>query len=488
MKIESFAVKNIIGLESLNLDGASVELTGPTGAGKTSSLDALKFALTGATGRGVIVREGAASGEIELVLDDGTKITRKAFADKPNSLRVQRGGLIQTKPQGFLGGIFTELQLDPVAFSRAKPQEQNRLLLNTIDFRWDLSWIREQFGEIPEGVNYEVHILEVLAQISAKNGKYYQTRQQLNSEALYKGKSAADIARSIPEGFDYDRWNNYPVSAKYRELTEAQEENAKIERARMFRDAYAGKKRGIESQYEIACAAVDRQTETERSSLTADIARMEEQIRAAKDKLSGLAKQADVEKAKAAAERDAAIAKLDQDTGVATKWADKELVDVSALQQEINTAEAMRRHLNEYSRMVEMQEEVKKLSAQAQELTEKIELARKLPGEILKTAKLPIPDLTVDENGVPLIHGLPVSSLSDGEKLDLCVKIAASKSGNLRVILLDGMERLDEKRRKELYKTCIDSGLTVLATRVTDTDGLAVNLLDVAYDENGAAV
>lgn len=486
MKIVSYTVRDIIGLSELKLTGgASVELTGPTGAGKTSALDAMKFALTGATGRSVTVREGAESGEVELILDDGTSIIRKAFPDKAGSVKIRRGDMTQNKPQNFLNSIFTELQLDPVAFSNAKPAEQNRLLLDTIDFQWDLNWIKEQFGEIPEGVDYQKHILEVLAQIAAKNGAYYQARQRINGDIRNKSAMVSDIAKDIPEGFDFDRWNAYPVSAKYRELTAAQDANAKIERARMFRDAYDSKRRGIESQYEIECAAIDRQKQAEKGRLTADIARLEEQIRAARDKLYGLDESAKTEKAKAAAERDAAIAKLDADTGIASEWADKESVDVSAMQKEIDEAEAMRRHLNEYQRMEQMRKEVETLSVQSQALTDKIELARRLPGEILKTAKLPIEDLSVDENGVPLIKGRPVSSLSDGEKLSLCVRIAAAKSGNLRVMLLDGMERLDEKRRKELYRTCIDSGLTVLATRVTDTDELSVNLLDVAYDESG---
>jgi hypothetical protein len=35
-------------------------------------------------------------------------------------------------------------------------------------------------------------------------------------------------------------------------------------------------------------------------------------------------------------------------------------------------------------------------------LTEKIELARKLPGQILKEAKIPVEGLTV-KNGIPLV-------------------------------------------------------------------------------------
>ena len=66
------------------------------------------------------------------------------------------------------------------------------------------------------------------------------------------------------------------------------------------------------------------------------------------------------------------------------------------------------------------------MKKQSEELTEKIELARSLPGEILKDAVLPIENLTV-KDGIPLINGLPVSNLSEGEKLDLCVDVAISK-------------------------------------------------------------
>lgn len=102
----------------------------------------------------------------------------------------------------------------------------------------------------------------------------------------------------------------------------------------------------------------------------------------------------------------------------------------------------MRKHLNEYQRMVSMQEEIGKLTAESEELTRKIELARELPATILQTATIPVDGLTV-EDGVPLIHGLPISNLSDGELLELCVDITVSKPGQLQIILIDGAERLD---------------------------------------------
>ena len=78
----------------------------------------------------------------------------------------------------------------------------------------------------------------------------------------------------------------------------------------------------------------------------------------------------------------------------------------------------------------------------AQALTDKIELARELPATILAQATIPVEGLTV-KDGVPLIHGLPISNLSDGELLELCVDITVSRPGQLGIILVDGAERLD---------------------------------------------
>ena len=84
--------------------------------------------------------------------------------------------------------------------------------------------------------------------------------------------------------------------------------------------------------------------------------------------------------------------------------------------------------------------------------------------------------LTV-ENGVPLIRGLPISNLSDGELLELCVDISVSKPGQLQIILVDGAERLDKESRDRLYAKCKEKGLQLIATRVTDSDALEVTEL-----------
>jgi hypothetical protein len=120
--------------------------------------------------------------------------------------------------------------------------------------------------------------------------------------------------------------------------------------------------------------------------------------------------------------------------------------------------------------------DVDKLTADSDELTRKIELARNLPAEILKTATIPVEGLTV-ENGIPLIKGLPITNLSEGEQLDLCVDVTLSKPGALQIILIDGAEKLSDTNRERLYAKCKAKGLQFVATRTTNQDELQVTQL-----------
>lgn len=476
MKTTKITIRNLFGIKETTLDGRSVEITGPKGSGKTSVLDAIRYALTNRSDRDYIIHKGADEGEIIIETDTGLTIDRKTRATRADTIKVKDGTMLQTRPAEFLSGIFTPLQLNPVQFTQLSRQEKNRVILNLIEFSWDMNWIREQFGEIPQGVDYSKHILEVLADIQAENGVYFQSRQNLNRDIRNKQAFIADIAKDIPAGYDYDKWNSYPMGEKYRELEHLREQNSVIERAKAFQSSYEAKLRGLEAQRDVELAAIAREISNQRTDLIGTIERLRAEIQAAEDKMAGLEQRRQEREAVAQANYETAVAKLEKDMGVANDYADRQPVDTSALAAEVDTAEQMRKHLNEYQRMVAMQKELEDLSTRSTELTEKIELARELPARILETATIPVDGLTV-ENGIPLIHGLPISNLSDGELLELCVDITVSKPGQLGIILVDGAERLDQGSRERLHAKCKDKGLQLIATRVTDSDELEVTEL-----------
>lgn len=473
MKITKIIIKNLFGIREAALDGRSVELAGPKGSGKTSALDAIRFALTNRSDRDYIIHQGADEGEILIETDTGLTIDRKARTGKADSIKVRDGSMLQTRPAEFLSGIFTPLQLNPVAFTQLSRQEKNRVILSLIDFPWDMNWIQQQFGEIPQGVDYSRHILEVLSDIQSDNGVYFQSRQSINRDIRNRQAFIADIARDIPPHYDAARWEAYPTREKYQELERVRESNSRIERARSFREGFEAKKRGLEANRDIQLAAIAQDTSAQREALSGDIQRLEAQLAATRDKLSGLARrQREREEVEHARFREA-LAKLERDMGTAEEYASLELQDTAALSAELDEAEQMRGHLNEYRRMSAMQAELEELTEKSQALTGKIDLARELPAQILAQASIPVEGLTV-EDGVPLIRGLPISNLSDGELLELCVDITVSRPGQLGIILVDGAERLDSASRERLYARCRDKGLQLIATRVTDSEELEV--------------
>lgn len=473
MKTTKIVIKNLFGIREAALDGRSVELAGPKGSGKTSVLDAIRYALTNRSDRDYIIHQGADEGEIIIETDTGLSIDRKTRTTKADTVKVRDGSMLQTRPAEFLSGIFTPLQLNPVAFTQLSRQEKNRVILSLIDFAWDMNWIKEQFGEIPQGVDYSKHILEVLSDIQAESGVYFQSRQNLNRDIRNKQAFIADIAKDIPPHYDAAHWEAYPTREKYQELERIREANSRIERAKAFREGFEAKKRGLEAERDIQLAAVAQDISAQRESITGDIQRLEAQLAAAREKLDGLAqRQREREELEQARFRES-LAKLERDVGVADQYAGQEVQDTSALSAELDEAEQMRSHLNEYRRMRDMQTELDELTARSQALTDKIELARELPATILAQASIPVEGLTV-KDGVPLIHGLPISNLSDGELLELCVDITVSRPGQLGIILVDGAERLDSVSRERLYAKCKAKGLQLIATRVTDSEEMEV--------------
>ena len=470
MKTTRIQIKNLFGIKETTLDGKSVELSGHKGAGKTSVLDGIRYALTNKSDRDYVVRQGEDAGEIIIETDTGLKIDRKVDAGKTaGTVKVKQGNFVQSRPAEFLQSIFTPLQLNPVEFTQMSRQEKNRVILSLIKFDWDLDWIQKQFGEIPKGVNYNQHILQVLEDIQANNGVYYTSRQEINRDIRNQQAFINDIAKSLPDNYDYDRWNNYPVSQKYQELVKAKDHNDLIRRAQNFRASYDSKMDGIQGRHDMAAADLADEIAREREFHRSTIERLKAQIQAAQDKLDGLDQRQAERMAVIDAQRDAEIAKLDADIGTANKYADAEIIDTKELQDELDTANEMRKHLSEYRHMADLESHISELHAESEDLTDKIELARELPAKILAECTIPIEGLTV-EHGVPLVHGRPVSNLSDGELLELCVDVATVNPGQLQIILIDGAERLDTESREKLYAKCKAKGLQLIATRVADTE------------------
>lgn len=384
MRISKIKISNLFGIKEQSLDGKSIEITGSNGKGKTSILDAIRYALTNNSERDYIVKKGESEGEILIETDTGLSINRKKRTQSSDYKSIKQNEKEVSSPETFLKEIFTPMQLNPVEFTQMSKQEQNRIILDLIEFDWDLNWIKEKFGEIPSGVDYTQNILEVLNDIQSENGEYYKARQDINRDIRNNRAFISDIAQGLPEKYDAKKWEEFNLTDKLKELMTIKEQNARINEAKQFISSYDNKVKGYEAERQIAISAEEKNISIERENLQKEVARLEEQIKADVEKLEGLNKTLEDKKKIVNLEYEKKITTLDESIGRAKEFAEKTPIDITKLQEECDLAEKMKSYINEYKRMKEYEKQIETLNFESEEYTKKIELARNLPRRNIK--------------------------------------------------------------------------------------------------------
>lgn len=473
MKVSKLRIRNLFGLKEYESDGGDRELSGDNGTGKTSLIDSIRLAFTNKSARDYVVTNGESEGEIFVETDNGITINRKVRTNKADYKSIKRDGKDVLQAERFLRELFTELQLNPVEFLSMSKNDQNRMILDMIDFKWDLNWIREQFGEIVPGVNYEQNILGVLQEIQAEDGYYFQKRQDINREARNKLAFIEEIGQALPKGYNAKEWEAVNLGEMFKKIEEIRAVNERITKAKEVVAGRDGRVKEINNEMELMIAQINDQTRQNIDEGKKRIAQLQDQIRVVEGKIKEFEQSRETSTISIKAEYKNQITAIDAEVNQYADVAAKKNLPVEDLQKDAENAEKMKSYINEYHRMTGFQKEVEGLKSQSDALTAKIEHARALPGAILEQSNIPVNGLTI-KDGIPLINGLPINNLSDGEKLDLCVSVATQKENSLNMVLIDGVEKLGKTNREILYKKLKEKGVQFISTRTTDEKELTV--------------
>ena len=183
---------------------------------------------------------------------------------------------------------------------------------------------------------------------------------------------------------------------------------------------------------------------------------------------------ADLEKQELKAEDTIAESEIEKENlrvGTATEWLKThQVTDIEPLQKKADEVAEMQSYLREWDRMLDIRDGKLTIKKQyADTLTNIIVTARNKPSELLKQHKLPIDGISVDENSMIRINGTLLDGLSDGEKLESAFKIALQRIGELRIMCLDGFEKLNESEQKKIIKLCEDNDIQAFVTITKDT-------------------
>lgn len=430
-------------------NGKSVTLKGRNGAGKSSAIDALFWALGGQL-EGEVVRNGAEAAEVEVRFDDYLVRRRQTKGKKPTlDVRSADGKAKFSSPTALLSGFVGAIERR--TFS-AKPAKERTAVLRQLAPGLDCSDLDGQ-------------------RLAA-----YDERTDINREAkALRAQAEGVVVPAAPAVIGEERpivdvVDVAAIAAKKGDVEKVRAENARI------RAEAAGLAKVVER-----CAA-------QRDEVAAQVEAARRALADAEEKHRQWVQQhrASSADAEAAASRVAAL--VDPDT--------------SAIDAEIAAAReqnaAARRATEEHNRAVRAAQqqaaEVKRAAAErarlehqasaheaaAKKLTERLEAIDKEKAARLAAANLPIAGIGLAGDTVTFDDGdtgpVEIEALNTATRIRLDVAIAAAL-GN-RVIAVRDASLLDAEQRAALERFATERGVQLLAEVVASGEPLTAEIVE----------
>lgn len=406
MKILELRSSNVKRLKVVEIKPRSplVRVAGRNGAGKSSTLDSILYALAGTSELPAQpIRRGEASARIEL--DLGDLVVTRRITDSGSTLTVTtKDGADVSKGQTKLNGLLGDISLDPLEFSRQKPKEQFETLRKVVDVDVDF--------EMFDGLQDADFRRRAEANKEAKS-----LRAQMETQKPFPANLPSE---PIPTGPIVDR------------IAQAGEINAGIERKREAR------------------AAMERK----RESLIDDGAK-------AMARAHDLRRQADFEDERAqrcGKEAEEIRAKLASYEPLPSP------VDPAEAKAELARAEATNREVERKARRDELAAKAEEKEAEAKKYTDRMATREAAKQATIAAAKMPIEGIGFGDGQV-LLNGLPFEQASSAEQLRASCAIAMAANPKIRVLLVrdgsllddDGMRILEEMAAANDFQIWIET-------------------------------
>ena len=431
MKIAHVRINSILGIDELEFEaGQFNEISGQNGQGKTSVLEAIKAAVSGGHDA-TLLRNGAEKGEIVLVLDDGTEISKRV-TERASPLTVTQDGEKAKRPTDVLKAITDMLSVNPVDFLRAPKKDRVRVLLETMPLEADTDKLAAISG-IPVKAQPGIHALAVIESVRKQ---VFDDRTGTNRAVKEKDATINQLRLAMPDA-------PAGVTGSEDELT------AQVEAARQAKDGelerVSTKLAGIRTENQTKVDGIKSDAQTRIDAIRAEA---QEAIAAEQAKL------ADIE-SKASQQRERTIAKF---TDAATP-----LNHAIAAIRANRGAAAKREQAMETVK--QMEAELIDLKADADSQTKALDEIDAYKVELL--AALPIPGLEVVD-GELFRDGVPFDRLNTSQQVAIAFEIARLRAGELKCICLDGLELMDKANFEALKEQAADADVQLFVTRVSD--------------------
>lgn len=430
MRVTKIEIANVMGIEAMEIvPGAITVIDGANATGKTSVLEAIRAALGGGHDA-TLIRQGEQKGRVVIELDDGTRLTKEITeARSPLRLSHPELGAI-SRSQGYVSRLVDALGINPIDFLTAPKKRRVDLLLEAIPMTVPVDELNRIVGPGAGGA-IEGHALEV---IESFRKRMYDERTGLNRAAKEKAAAAAEMEKALPKSPD---------------RTAAE---------RNWEDVVADREAELSDFRAAARVSLDSVKEDWRGCVAAANEWAADEIEKIKRAAERRIREAEIARDKAAAEINAKYESRNQELS-------EKLAEARAVAKQFADAEKTREFIRSQTADAE------RLESESAQLTKAIDKLEGLKAELL--ADLPVEGLEVRDGDI-FVDGIPFDRVNESRKIRLAIEIAKLRSGELGLVVIDGLERLDSRSYEEFRAQAEASGLQFIVTRVTDGD-LAVS-------------
>ena len=147
------------------------------------------------------------------------------------------------------------------------------------------------------------------------------------------------------------------------------------------------------------------------------------------------------------------------------------------LEANISNIEEINRKVRANLDKEKAEDDAKYYKNQYADLTKKIDGTREAKAELLNSAELPLPELSVKE-GELIYKGQKWDNMSGSDRLKVSTAIVRKLNPNCGFVLLDKLEQMDLETLQEFGQWLEAEGLQAIATRVSTGDECSIIIED----------
>jgi hypothetical protein len=157
----------------------------------------------------------------------------------------------------------------------------------------------------------------------------------------------------------------------------------------------------------------------------------------------------------------------------------KDLEDKSTteLEQNISDIEEINRKVRANLDKEKAEDDAKEYRRQCDQLTKQLDESREAKNNLLKTAELPLPELSI-KDGELIYKGQQWDNMSGSDRLKVATAIVRKLNPECGFVLLDKLEQMDLEVLNEFGEWLQAEGLQAIATRVSTGEECSIIIED----------